>query len=90
MFPSLAGQLARHDGKQPQTPCRRRSSDILRAKIDLDELNCTCASLVPIRQLLLPKDGTPAATCSPRRKWVASTDFEDFQENPAGTAHNLT
>ena len=42
------------------------TQDILREKINLDELNCTCASLVPIGPRLLPKIGTPAATCAPR------------------------
>ena len=50
---------------------RRRSSALLREKIDLDELNCTCASFVPIGPRLLPKSGTPAATFSPWRNSVS-------------------
>jgi hypothetical protein len=55
---------------------------IVREKIDLDELNCTCASLVLIGPRLLSKSGTPAASFSAWRKWVAFPGFGDFQEDP--------
>ena len=67
---------------------RRRSSALLREKIDLDELNCTCASFVRIGPLLLPKVLPPAATCAPWRKSVSVLKSEKHRteillgENP--------
>ena len=54
-----------------QISVRILDTEFLRAKLDLDELNRRCASLVPIGPVLLPKVRRPAATFSPWRKSIS-------------------